>query len=142
MDTGRVEIGNHTYDMHKQASRRGAMKKRGESNEAYKETLSADLMKTQLLLEQHCGVVPQVFAYPFGAISNASLDVIKELGFEMSLGCREKVNNITRGEDVYKRQIYAMLFQKRLHFCVGGRTDVEGRVSCKKRRRLINSDLF
>ncbi len=95
----RIEIGNHTYNMHKQGERRGAMKKRGESDEEYKKILSHDILKTQNLLSEHCGVVPNVFTYPYGAVSNASVDIIKELGFKMSLGCCEKVNEIGHDEN-------------------------------------------
>lgn len=98
VESGRIEIGNHTYDMHNQKVRRGAMKKRGESEAEYEQALSSDLMKTQELLKDHCGVEPRVFAYPYGAVSNASLDIITRLGFEISLGCGEEVNILTRGD--------------------------------------------
>lgn len=99
VNSDRIEIGNHTYDMHKQGNRKGSMKKRGESTEAYEKALSEDLQKTQDLLMKHCGIKPRVFTYPFGAVSNASEDIVKKLGFEMSLGCCEKVNLITRGDE-------------------------------------------
>lgn len=97
--TGRVEIGNHTYNMHNQSGRKGAMKKRGESDASYEKTLSEDLLKTQALLKEHCGIEPRVFAYPYGAVSNASLDIVKKLGFTVSLGCCEKMNEIHRGDE-------------------------------------------
>lgn len=101
--SGRVEIGNHTYNMHKQDKRRGSMKKRSESREQYEKAFSEDVMKTQQLLKQHCGIEPKIFTYPYGAVSNDSLDLVKKLGFEMSLGCCEKVNVITRNEeDLYQ----------------------------------------
>ncbi len=99
INSGRIEIGNHTYDMHKQGERRGSMKKRGESDAAYEKALSEDLQKTQDLLMEHCKIKPRVFAYPFGAVSNASEDIVKKLGFEMSLGCGENVNLITPGDE-------------------------------------------
>ncbi len=98
VESGRIEIGNHTYDMHNQKSRRGAMKKRGESDAEYEQALGNDLMKTQTLLKEHCGIEPRIFTYPYGAVSNASLEIVKKLGFEMSLGCGEKVNTLTRGD--------------------------------------------
>ncbi len=97
--SGRVEIANHTYDMHSQGERRGSMKKRGESDEEYKKVLVADVEKTQKLLKENCSVEPKVFTYPYGAVSNASVDIIKEMGFEMSFGCCEKVNVLTGDED-------------------------------------------
>lgn len=97
--SGRVEIGNHTYNMHSQNSRRGSMKKRGESDEEYKKVLTEDVMKTQALLMENCLVEPKVFTYPYGAVSNVSVDIIKQMGFEMSFGCCEKVNILTGDEN-------------------------------------------
>lgn len=97
--SGRVEIGNHTYNMHSQNSRRGSMKKRGESDEEYKKVLTGDVMKTQALLMENCLVEPKVFTYPYGAVSNVSVDIIKQMGFEMSFGCCEKVNILTGDEN-------------------------------------------
>ncbi len=99
VNSGRIEIGNHTYNMHSQDDRRGAMKKRSESIEEYEKILSEDVLKTQKLLEQNCGIVPKIFTYPYGAVSNASVDIIKKLGFDLSLGCCEKVNEISQSED-------------------------------------------
>ncbi len=94
--TGRIEIGNHTYNMHSQSPRRGCMRKRGESVEHYQEALREDLSKTQELLRQNAGVTPAVFAYPYGYISKEALPVLKELGFESAMTCYEKVNTITK----------------------------------------------
>lgn len=102
--TGCVEIGNHTYDMHSQGSRYGAERMRGEDEKLYADALALDLLKLQDALEQNCGVKPAAFAYPFGAVSDESLEVVKELGFQVSFGCYEKVNRVGRGcpEDLYR----------------------------------------
>ena len=39
------------------------------------------------------------FVYPFGAISDASLPILKELGFQATLTCEEKINYITKDAD-------------------------------------------
>lgn len=97
--SGRIEIGNHTYNMHMQGARRGSMKKKDESEAEYKTALINDITKAQKLLEENCGIVPTIFTYPYGAVSNASLNVIKEMGFEMSFGCCEQVNELARDEE-------------------------------------------
>ncbi len=94
--SGRIEIANHSYDMHNQGARKGAMKKRGESEQEYEKALSEDVLRTQNLLLEHCGIAPKIFTYPYGAVSNASVDIIKNLGFEISFGCCEKVNELKR----------------------------------------------
>lgn len=94
--TGRVEIGNHTYDMHrKDLGRKGASKKFGESDADYYVALISDVGKTQSLLEEHCGIVPTTFTYPFGYISKESVPILQEMGFTAMLTCNNRVNIIT-----------------------------------------------
>lgn len=93
-ESGRVEIGNHTYDMHKKDKRKGAKRMMGESEAQYYETLIADVGKTQSLLEEYCGIVPTTFAYPFGYVCEESVPILKEMGFTVLLTCTEKVNMI------------------------------------------------
>lgn len=93
--TGRFEIGNHTYDMHKgKGARRGIAKKRGEDEKSYTDAVSLDILKLQDALERYSGVRPTVFAYPFGEICEESKPLIKQLGFRMSFSCTEKINRI------------------------------------------------
>lgn len=94
--SGLVEIQNHSYSMHEQKGRKGAGRKRGESVEAYTKALKEDLEKLQKAVQEHTGIVPNTFVYPFGQVSKESFPVIKELGFQASLSCFEKINVLTR----------------------------------------------
>ncbi len=94
-DTGLIEIGNHTYDMHSVGERKGCMKLAGESVAAYSATLSNDLSKLQSALTEKSGVTPTVFAYPYGAVSEEAIFVLQSLGFSAALTCTEKVNLIS-----------------------------------------------
>ena len=101
--SGLVEIGNHTYDMHKLDARRGCMKSPGESTQSYQSALKDNLQKTQELLSSNCGIKPECFAYPYGFVSDDSYDVLKALGFKSALTCSEKINYITKDKDeLYK----------------------------------------
>lgn len=93
--SGRVEICNHTYNMHELDCRRGCTKNKGESEGQYQNSLRQDLEKLQTLLIEQSGVQPNVFCYPYGFISSESLPVLKEMGFRAALSCIEKVNYIT-----------------------------------------------
>ena len=96
-DSGIVEIQNHTYDMHSsKGARLGCKKRRGESVEKYKQKLSDDLMKMQKLVTEKTGTTPTAFVYPFGAYSECSKDIVKELGFKATFLCENKMNHITR----------------------------------------------
>lgn len=94
-ETGRIEIGSHTYNLHHDGARQGAKKKSGESAEAYKSMLRRDLLALQQTLSEKSGVLPVTFAYPYGHVSEESLDVIKEVGFKASMSCYEKMNYVT-----------------------------------------------
>ncbi|MDR2182567.1 MAG: polysaccharide deacetylase family protein [Clostridiales bacterium] len=93
--SGRVEIQSHTYNLH---GRNGAKKLRGESNEDYRRRLLTDLQKFAEVLHENTGIVPSSLAYPLGAISDVSDDIIKEAGYVASLSCEQKSNIIRVGD--------------------------------------------
>ena len=94
--SGYIEIGNHSYDMHNKNNRVGTTRKPGENKEDYHAALYADLIQVQEKIYENCGFNPVVFAYPFGRIEKSSREIVKAIGFKMSLGCGEVVNIITR----------------------------------------------
>ena len=47
-------------------------------------------------MHEHTGMMPFVFAYPFGSVSPSALPVLREEGIIMTLTCREQVNTLTR----------------------------------------------
>ena len=94
-DSGLIEIGNHTYDLHKTTDRVGIQRKSGESLDKYKSIITADICETQNLISNNVGVTPIAFAYPFGKISKDALPILKELGFTAVFTCYEKMNILT-----------------------------------------------
>lgn len=100
LDSGRIEIGNHTYNMHSNGStRKGCSINPGESCEEYNEILKSDITLLQTEIHEHTGTLPFVFAYPYGYISKESMPVIKENGFLITLTCYERPNYIIRDPD-------------------------------------------
>lgn len=99
IESGRVEIQNHSYSMHKLAARRGTHKMAGESVESYRSAFMNDVEKMQNECEKEFGLRPSCFTYPFGSISPESEDFVKELGFSASLSCTEGINYLTAGEE-------------------------------------------
>ncbi len=98
--SGRVEIGNHTYNMHSfKGDRKGCSKNPDENEEEYRRILTEDLSRLQSEIHEHTNTLPAVFAYPFGFISSESLPVIRELGFAVTLTCSERPNYITRNPE-------------------------------------------
>lgn len=97
--SGRIEIANHTYDLHSSKDRKGCSKFAYESKKDYTKMLTEDLSKLQNTLAIKSDCIPRTFAYPFGYISKESLPVLKALGFRVSLSCYEKPNYITKESD-------------------------------------------
>lgn len=89
-DSGYVEIGNHTYNMHSNSGERnGCAKKESESREEYRKALYDDVSSLSDKLESVTGVRPVSFAYPFGALCEESADVIGSAGIEVFMTCCE-----------------------------------------------------
>ena len=99
MDSGLVEVQNHSYDMHgdgKKSKRKGAKKVNGETTEQYEKVLREDVQKMQDAVTRNTGFTPTTFTYPFGAVSKESLPILKEMGFQATLICESRINTITR----------------------------------------------
>lgn len=92
--SGLVEIQNHSYNMHKQSGRLGAQRLEGETDEEYRQALTQDIVKLQTLLQEHCNITPNTYAYPFGRIGKGAKDIIASLGFKACLSCEEGINYI------------------------------------------------
>ena len=95
--SGRVEIANHSYDMHLTEPRYGLMPKKGENAEAYRAALTADLEKAEEKLAAACGYVPPVYAYPYGAYCPEAKEILAERGYRLVFTCVEQVNVVKRG---------------------------------------------
>lgn len=89
-DSGRVEIGNHTYNMHSNTDgRNGCARMDGESEEDYYNKLYGDVSALSDKLERSTGKRPFAFAYPFGALCEGSANVISSAGIKVFMTCRE-----------------------------------------------------
>lgn len=101
-DSGLVELGNHTYDLHKNdgSGRKGADRLPGESFEDYRSALLEDLGKNQERIAAATGSPALVFAWPYGAWpTDGSADsILKELGFKGSLTSYQIMNTIRRDD--------------------------------------------
>lgn len=99
VNSGYVEIQNHSYDMHTLTPRKGVSKKRSESADDYKNAITSDITKAQNYLENVTGKKPSCFVYPFGAKSDGTEEIVRELGFVCTLTCTEESNIITRDKE-------------------------------------------
>ncbi len=99
VESGRVEIQNHSYNMHSLSERRGSMKKTTETISQYREIFIEDTMRNQDALLENCGIEPNTYTYPYGHITKESVEFLKELGFDAALTCYEYINYIDDNED-------------------------------------------
>ena len=76
-----IEIGNHsaTHDYLVEL-------KAGEDYSRWRERVRNDILRAQTDFEQHLGIRPKIFAYPYGEYVPELLDLIKELGFKAAFG--------------------------------------------------------
>lgn len=96
LDSGRIEIGNHTWDLHSNDERAGCSIMYGENTGRYAQMLREDVGRLQDRAYEKTGCFPTVFAYPYGFICRESIPILQELGFVCTLTCYEKPNYITR----------------------------------------------
>lgn len=89
------EIQNHSWNLHEYGERRGCLRRKGEDETTYESLLREDTNETQDLLLQAGLPLPQCYTYPFGACSDESETILKDMGFLCTLGCEERMNYIT-----------------------------------------------
>lgn len=94
-NSGLMEIGNHTYNLHELSSpRRGTLRREGEDLSDYRRAIYDDLSTNQQLLQAATGEYPQFFAYPYGFIDPDADEVLEELGLVLTLGVAERVDTV------------------------------------------------
>ena len=97
--SGYVEIQNHSYDMHDLSRRKGILKLNGEDEHIYKETLIKDFERNKKLIEKATGKTPLAYTYPFGAVNERAKTIIEDLGVQVTYGCAEGINVITKNKE-------------------------------------------
>lgn len=90
------EVQNHSWNLHEYGERRGCLRRRGEDVSSYESLLREDTTQTQTLLTGAGLPAPTCYTYPFGACSEESERILKEMGFLCTLGCEERINVVTR----------------------------------------------
>jgi len=107
-DSGHVEFGNHTHNMHKFKPRFGILRMNCEGADTYKENLTKDLQSAQDLITSKGTPAPSAFAYPFGKFDKETEQILIEFGFRALLTCTEGVSIITKNhpESLYKLKRY------------------------------------
>lgn len=90
-DSGLIEFGSHTYDLHD-----GIRRRSGESKDAYLARVSADLQKSVDKIKAETGQDAIFFAYPHGERESWAEDYLKQT-FAMTVTTQHGAANIGRG---------------------------------------------
>ena len=97
INSGLVEIQNHTYNLHTTKNgRKGCAKKKGEPAAQYRAMLSEDVLRLQYRIKEMTGTMPNTFVYPFGSFTKETKEVIRELGFLATLSCERGTAVVTK----------------------------------------------
>ena len=91
-----VEILNHSFDMHGQSPAKGCLRRPGEDSTEYKARLMEDTIRNSNVFYRNGVISPPVYVYPFGAYSDESEKILKDMGFLMTFSCTERVNTVTK----------------------------------------------
>ncbi len=97
-----VELGCHTYNFHSLNNRRGIDKLNSESEEDYKKALEEDTLLFSELFFDITGKAPTIYAFPYGIRNDTALEFLKGKGYSVTLTCREGVNILNKGDNLYE----------------------------------------
>lgn len=104
--SGLVEIGSHTYDLHHgiQGNPQGNMEPAGatrryfpetksyETEAAYRARVEADLKRSSDVIKERTGKAPRIIAWPYGRYSSALRDMALKLGMPIGLTLDDGAN--------------------------------------------------
>ena len=84
-ESGLVEFGAHTYNLHDtENGRKGTMLKDDEGVKTYRKVLMDDLKPLNKKIKSYTGQVPRFFVYPYYAVSMPSIPILRDdLGYEL-----------------------------------------------------------
>lgn len=95
-----AELANHSYGFHSNTNgRNGSKRNPNEELSTYLDIFREDTEKAQSRFKEYTDFTPIVYAYPFGAYSEESFDILKEMGFKATISCNEGINIITRDSE-------------------------------------------
>lgn len=101
--SGRVEIACHSDNLHTLGERKGAKRKYNESYDEYRSVFMSDTLSFIDKIKSKSEIIPNTYVYPYGAISDDSMQLVKACGFKVSFSVEEKLNYITKDEECLYR---------------------------------------
>ncbi|ARI76505.1 S-layer homology domain-containing protein [Halobacillus mangrovi] len=101
VDSGHVDIQNHSFNLHTPADEngfgQGVLPLEGETKSQHAERFREDTMKLHHQIKEHLGYEPKLFTYPYGSYNETTENVLKELGYEISLTTKRGISDVDQG---------------------------------------------
>ncbi|MFD0587103.1 polysaccharide deacetylase family protein [Paenibacillus sp. GCM10027627] len=102
-NSGVIDIQNHSFDMHESnpddpSVRSGVLRKEKESDGQYSRQFQADIGKMEDMIESRLGNTVDVFTYPFGFYSHLSEQMLKDMGYRITLSTTSGISTIVKGD--------------------------------------------
>ncbi|MCL1832233.1 MAG: polysaccharide deacetylase family protein [Oscillospiraceae bacterium] len=109
-DSGLVEFGGHTYDMHKLRGRKGVARWEGENLWEFQRVFGRDTQKFNDRFAEELGYTPTAFAFPFHEVCDDAANVLQILGYRALFTYRAKNtrNELIAGEPDCLLNLYRM----------------------------------
>lgn len=99
VESGLVELQNHTYNLHQQTDHYGVLPAIGQDLEAYRVQLEEDIDASKAKFEALGWPAATTFTYPYGASSEEVLEIVKDNGYTVSLvTVAESTNVVVQGD--------------------------------------------
>lgn len=104
VERGVIQIGHHSYDMHRwhrdtgEPWRDGVLPKEDECEQTHREALTADFERLSHAMQKELGIKALVFAFPYGLHCPQSEAVLQELGVRVTLATHPGFNLIEQGK--------------------------------------------
>lgn len=97
-----IETGCHSYNLHTLGGRRGMSRLWGESDTDYEALILKDIALFNSFYYSITQNKTEIYAYPYGIRNDFLLETLKEQGFTITLTCRESVNVLKKGSDLFE----------------------------------------
>lgn len=100
--SGIFEPAYHTYSLHEiKDGVQGVQMRPSESDKEYEQRLREDISMFRRLLKDKTGAETICFTYPFGAVSENTLDIVKSEGFRAAMDCEERPTVLSSADELY-----------------------------------------
>jgi len=94
-ESGYADFQNHSYSLHNNSKRKGALPHRHESDSEYQKMINDNLGRLNAEFKDHIGIMPEAFTCPFGSYNDRLKEAVRKAGFSVVFTSYQKMNVLT-----------------------------------------------